>query len=142
MEPENNGFQMDFPLQGPIFRFHVKFRGCTFPPKKAKNMGPNKCLKTVHFSSCHENWSGPTILDTVTPYLENGIVKISANFWVKKKTFHFKFSIFSMEEVDASRGDGQNTLEEYLCLFSCSKKISCMFGDILVILEPFLLNPT
>ena len=29
MEPENHGFQKDFPtFQGLIFRFHVKFRGC------------------------------------------------------------------------------------------------------------------
>ena len=44
------------------------------------------------------------------------------NFLVKKGTFHFTNSAFEMEDFDESRGDGQNTLEEYLCLFSCSNK--------------------
>ena len=28
MEPENNGFQMDFPFPGTFFWFHVKLPGC------------------------------------------------------------------------------------------------------------------
>ena len=62
MEPEDHGFQKDFPFPGTFFRFHVKFRGCIFLLWVVMFGGQQPSKR-----KCHGNRSEKTYFTKVPP---------------------------------------------------------------------------
>ena len=104
-------------------------------------MGPNKCLKTVHFSSCHENWSVANSFGYLFPHI------LRRKLWKFPQLSCREHESLQIQHFFDGRGwwilrrwsEDFGRVSLFVFLF---QKISCMFGDILVIFEPFLLNPT
>ena len=82
MEPEDHGFQKDFPFPGTFFRFHVKFRGCIFLLWVVMFGGQQPSKR-----KCHGNRSEKTYFTFAPTFHTKEVLRDTNSLW--------KFSTFS-----------------------------------------------